>query len=396
MKVNKEKRFIKNKNEENNQINKSIKNSIIINNHKKSIKIPKRKEIKEIIITNNNNTSRSIKINFTSNNNKEQNYKNHRYLNTDVDINSKFNRNIKQKSRNEIIKEFNSSTSKNKDNNNYRNINKRSINKDKNIFSSFIERKKDKDKNKEQIKSTIEPYGYRNMPKPNQKMSNKKNNNNNTIFANKLNYNNGINKIGINKNNNSNNNSAKNNLYLSQEKKYNRTNKSTDLRPKIRNTLYNNMKKVNDFKIKEKENGNNTERKTIKRKIKTDKNNIYKGPLDTKNLIISDSIESIHTKIVKSLHINQIKYWKLNPLKYSCCAKNMDKFYIEICLISELEEYKGSISKNNDIEILDDNNDSKSLEMKYLFYIKLLLSKEINDIPNCKLLEKVINSIKAN
>ena len=390
MKTNKDKRYIKIRNDESIEIKKSTKNSIKIDNNKKSMRIPKKKEIKEILTYNNNKTSKSLKINILSNNNKEQNRKNHKYLKTDVEINNKMNKNIRQKNRNsEIIKEFKTSSSKCMD---YKNFKKRSENKDEKVYNSFIDKKKEK--NNEQLRVIIEPYGYRKISKQNQNNQNKKNINNHTTFT-YSHYTNGIYNKESNKNNNY--NIRKNKIFLSHKNDDNNIiNKSTEFRPKIRNTLYNNIKKLDDYKYKENENNKSIEKKIKKVIIKKDKNTIYKGPLDIKCLIISDSIECIHKKVVKSLHINQIKYWKLNPLKYSCYAKNMDKFYIEICLISELKEYKESIKKNKDIKKLDENNDINNVEMKYLYFIKLLLSKEINDIPKCRLLEKVINNIKSN
>ena len=193
--------------------------------------------------------------------------------------------------------------------------------------------------------------------------------------------------------NNEINNPLKNRIDNLKMKKNERRkiNNSTEFRIKFGNTLIN--KKTLDLsfdktgKLKNKLTVPNTERKNRKEKIKIDKNNKYKGPLDTKNLIVSDSIEYIQDKIINSLKLNKIKYWKLNSLKYSCCAKNMDKFFIEICFVSELDKYMDSIRKNISYENMNDNK-------QCLFYIKIMLSKDNNGIPNGKLLEKVINDLK--
>jgi hypothetical protein len=92
------------------------------------------------------------------------------------------------------------------------------------------------------------------------------------------------------------------------------------------------------FEKKEKLQKNENLRKTAvikknEKKIKIEEVQKFKGPLDTKNLIVSNSVESIHGKICNALYLNQINFWKINPLKYSCCAKNMDKFVIEITII---------------------------------------------------------------
>ena len=176
-----------------------------------------------------------------------------------------------------------------------------------------------------------------------------------------------------------------------------RNNKSTDLRPKFGNFVRTkNALNFDKNNIKEKRiTTNNRTAKSIKRKekIKTVKNNKYKGPLDTKNLIISESIENIHDKINKVLNLNKITFLKLNPLKYSCCAKNMVKFNIEICFLSQLSKFKDTIKNNKNLDKYSNGNINS--DKKCLFYIKLLLSKENNDNLNCKLIEKVIDYIKA-
>ena len=412
---------------------------ININSMKKSIRFSRKIEIKEKekdISNNYNDKHKTSKRNFSSNKKiKEQKKQSYIFLKTDTDIKNKTRGKIKQNNdlrytinfknennneKNEKNKEFNNNSIQKK--NNLRNIKKISKNTDKKINNSSMERKKDK--NKDQSKN-IKPYRTINIPKENKKTKSKKyisiihkNNTNNTNYTNK------INKIKINSNNNNdiiyirsnrknreesaknrikfNNRIDKNNnnkinkmgLFNTNNKiEKNRNNKSVELRPKLKSILKNKQVNHNIKKIdigKKNENILNTEILKKAEKIKKDKNHIYKGPLDIKNLIVVDSIEYIHEKISKSLHLNQIKYWKLNPLKYSCCAKNMDKFCIQICFISEVKVYKDSSIKN---KYFDDSDDSNILEIKYLFYIKILLSKESNDIPNCKLLEKVINNI---
>ena len=137
--------------------------------------------------------------------------------------------------------------------------------------------------------------------------------------------------------------------------------------------------------------------KKIEKIIKIEEVQKFKGPLDTKNLIVSNSVESIHGKICNALNLNQINFWKINPLKYSCCAKNMDKFVIEITLKSKINKKKENNDKKfhkkkyNDEKL--NGKTAQNLEAYYLFYLKLLLSKESNHNPNKKLLENIINAI---
>jgi hypothetical protein len=156
------------------------------------------------------------------------------------------------------------------------------------------------------------------------------------------------------------------------------------------------------FEKKEKLQKNENLRKTAmikknEKKIKIEEVQKFKGPLDTKNLIVSNSVESIHGKICNALYLNQINFWKINPLKYSCCAKNMDKFVIEITLISKINKKKEKNDKKfhkkkYNAEKLNGKT-TQNLEENYLFYLKLLLSKESNHNPNKKLLENIINAI---
>jgi hypothetical protein len=260
------------------------------------------------------------------------------------------------------------------------NLYKRTKNSNEDLYSSFIERKNKKNKNKND--------------------SNKKKikiNNNNNLYSYNTNYD--I-KQRKNKKNDLDNSYIKKKLNTTNNKN-DRKNKSIELRKRIKPRLpeISTINKKLDLsldKCKTIDNIVNTEREKNKRKIKIDTKNIYNGPLEIKNLIISNTIEYIHDKINKSLHKNQIKFWKLNPYKYSCCAKNMDKFYIEIYYISKLNEYYDTIKKNETLENSEnENNDENNCKRKYIFYLKLLLSKDINDIPNSKLLEKVINDIQA-
>ena len=183
------------------------------------------------------------------------------------------------------------------------------------------------------------------------------------------------------------------------KKEKTRNNETIELRKKLGASIKNKLDLTNYFekidKNKINENFPNTERNQKKEKIKIDKNSSYRGPLGIKNLIISDSIEFIQDKIINSLRLNQIKFWKINPFKFSCCTKNMDKFFVEICFVSDLVTYKNSIRKNdNEEEVNEDGEEEINSGKKYLFYIKIMLSKENNDIPHCKLLEKVIDAIQ--
>ena len=174
-----------------------------------------------------------------------------------------------------------------------------------------------------------------------------------------------------------------------------RNNKSIEKRSKARYSPIDKKKvlKLDNYNTINNEKIPSTEKIKNKTKMKIDKNNVYKGIIDTKNLIISDSIDYIHEKINNGLNENKIKFSKVNDFKYSCCSKNMDKFFIEIYFVSKLKEYSDTIKKDENSN--DDENYENALDSneKCLFYIKLLLSKDANDIPNTKLLEKVMNSI---
>jgi hypothetical protein len=132
------------------------------------------------------------------------------------------------------------------------------------------------------------------------------------------------------------------------------------------------------------------------------KNNIYNGPLDIKNLFIEDSLKNFDEKIINSLKKHKIKFYKINQFKYSCCYKSsMDKFELEVSLIpKKINEYDDSIRKNEDDEYefnKDNNNVSVNNFLKNgnpkLLYIKLLY-KDNNDTQNIELLQHIINSMK--
>ena len=456
-KLNKEKKYIKYKNNlkaENFNTDNKKNNINVINlngnkNSKKNLRISKKIEAKNKEIPKNNNKNNNklsdkiSKAKFQNNNNsKGKRNSNHIYLKTDMEIDKKVKRtknsntrytiNIKSRNdKNETPKKINDSNSI-LINSRKKNIRQNNNNK----LNSTISNKKKENKNVDYHKNTIETYRTKNNNKDIKKIPNKNNINNNII--NKYNSNNTNKKLNnknniscsyntndiINKKNNKQkvielkknkiknyeeNDLFKNRLTLiknNNKNAKNRLNKSTEIRTKFGHSLRNKndldigFEKIDKINTKEKDKAKipNTERvKKIKikknEKIKIDKNNKYKGPLDTKNLIVSDSIEYIQEKIFNSLKINKIKYWNINPLKYACCAKNMDKFYIEICFVSELSEYNESIKKNKNCEDIDENIFNIKKEKKCLFYIKILLSKENNDIPNCKLIEKVINNI---
>ena len=455
-KLNKEKKYIKYKNNlkaEKFKTDKKKNNINIINlnseskNSKKNLRISKKIEKKNKEVPKNIKiVNKASKGKFQNNkNNKGKRNSNHIYLKTDIDIDKKVKRinnlntrytiNIKNRNeKNETPKNINDSNSILINSRN-KNI-KQNNNNNKN--NTLINNKKKDNKNIDYHKNTIEVNYTKNNNKEVKKVSNKNNINNNIV--NKYNTNNSNKKLNNKKNvsnlynnndiinkknnklhvnelkknkikNNEENDLFKNRLTLNKSKnknEKNRLNKSTELRTKLGYTLRNKkdldldlgIEKIDTKKAKDKEKQNipNAERvKKInikkKEKIKIDKSNKYKGPVDTKNLIISDSIEYIQEKIFNSLKINKIKYWNINPLKYACCAKNMDKFYIEICFVSEISEYNESIKKNKNSEDINENNFNINKEKKCLFYIKILLSKENNDIPNCKLIERVINDI---
>ena len=425
-KTNKEQKYLKYKNnlKAENKMNKNNNINVInLNDNKKpnnmriSKKIePKEKEnIKNNQIKENNNLKNKIpKPNNI--NKKVENKSKYAYSKSKTETNnnitkrknkSRNNNNrytINIKSRNDKAEQNNKNYNTNTINMNSRNNRRIKDNNNKKLNNTFIihKNKNNEDENRRPLKA-IEDYILKNNKKENKKPHNNNNSINkyNTYNRNTTNtsMNKSINKtnlIELRKNktkNNEINNPLKNRIDNLKMKKNERRkiNNSTEFRIKFGNTLIN--KKTLDLsfdktgKLKNKLTVPNTERKNRKEKIKIDKNNKYKGPLDTKNLIISDSIEYIQDKIINSLKLNKIKYWKLNSLKYSCCAKNMDKFFIEICFVSELDKYMDSIRKNISYENMNDNK-------QCLFYIKIMLSKDNNGIPNGKLLEKVINDLK--
>ena len=402
-------------NKKNNNINKmSIKYLRISNN----IELKN----KNFAFNNNNkNVRKSInKIpkgnshNFNDNNNKIQRKSNYAYTkdNFNIDKIGKIKKDIKNNMR--FTMKIKSRNDKNDKNEKSKEFNSKTIvtnSRNTKISNSFILNKRKSNKNLDISKFTIKSF-YTNINlKENKKIQNNKIiKNKNTSFGYNTNYN--INKLNSTKNiinlrknkikNNEENNNNKLNIFRNNSKnKKVRINRSTDVRTKFgysvknKNDLNLNIEKIEKNKIKEKEiNNSNKSVEGVKRKEKilNDKY-IFKGPLDTKNLIISESIENIQEKINNGLNLNKIKFWKLNPLKYSCCTKNMVKFTIEIFFLFELSKFKNSIKNNKDLEKY--SNDNINSDKKLLFYIKILLSKENNDIPNCKFIEKVIDYIKS-
>ena len=444
----KDKQYVKSKKifTNNNNIN-------IINNNKlkKSLRISKKIEFKpkEKIDNNNNNSKNNINKDEKKYNAKNsiQNFKSNKTIREPkksgyVHLKSETNINIKNKKINTRNNMRNTITSfKSKNNEQTKGINNRiSINiNSRNIKNSNIYNKKktlnynifDKKNKDRKPKLIIENYRTltQNIPKNTKKIQNKRNIKENNLQSYNTNdvitsrRNNSIEfrktRIKITEENNRRNNSIelrkvktkknyesnliKNKIKIIQHNRNNskfeksRNNKSIELRKKLglsmRNKLHLTVNYDKNEKNKINENNYNTEIIPKKEKIKIDKNLPYKGPLGFKNLFISESIEFIQNKIENSLKLNQIKFRKINPFKFSCCTKNMDKFFIEICFVSELVIYKNSIRKNNEEEV---NGDEENINIgkKYLFYIKLILSKENNDIPHCKLLEKVIDDIQ--
>jgi len=354
---------------EKDNIKKDINNSTKKTNKNRPYIKKTNKSIKEFNTLKNNN----IKKNDKSNNNLSKKKKKieigHIYLKTDVNIEKKMKRkiNIKEniEKRNNIRKSRND---RNNDlNNNLMSINlyKRNKSKKEDLYSSFIERKNKRNKNdsyKKRINNSL--YSY-NTNYDIKERKNKKNELENSCYIKKKIY--------------------------STANKNDRKNKSIGLRKRIKPripelSIIN--KKLNLSLDKSK---TNIEREKNKRKIKIDTKNRFNGPLEIKNLIVSNTVEYIHDIINKTLHKNQIKFSKLNPYKYSCCSKSMDKFFIEIYYISKLYEYNDDTIKKNEILENSENDEDK----RYLFYLKLLLSNDINEIPNSKLLEKVINDIQS-
>ena len=443
----KDKQYVKSKKifTNNNNIN-------IINNNKlkKSLRISKKIEFKpKEKIENNNNSKNNINKDEKKYNAKNsiQNFKSNKTIREPkkfgyVHLKSETNINIKDKKINTrnnmrntitIFKSKNTEQTKGINNRTSININSRNIknskiyNKKKTLNYNIFD-KKNKDRKPKLI---IEKYRTltQNIPKNTKKIQNKRNIKENNLQSYNTNdvinnrRNNSIEfrktRIKITEENNRRNNSIelrkvktkknyesnliKNKIKIIQHNRNNskfeksRNNKSIELRKKLglsmRNKLHLTVNYEKNEKNKINENNYNTEIIPKKEKIKIDKNLPYKGPLGFKNLFISESIEFIQNKIENSLKLNQIKFRKINPFKFSCCTKNMDKFFIEICFVSELVIYKNSIRKNNEEEVNEDE-ENNNIGKKYLFYIKLILSKENNDIPHCKLLEKVIDDIQ--
>ena len=387
-------------------------------------------KIKKNIYKNDNIKKPISKVNYYLYNGRQRRLK-HIYLKTDGDID--YDSKLGLNSKNSIRKTVNIRSR----NDNFISPNK--LNNSNSISSSLRYNKKLKELNKsvrlkngsyiidlkrgnktiKEPKFNIEIYSKKNNSKEkNKKIQNKNNiNNNNTLNTsntyNIINSYNANNKEIPNKRFNKKNNKLRKKKLINNATNENnnikydkyKIKKSNELRTKFGYSFPNkndfSLDKIDIFKIrenkkqieKEKERIYKSERIKKKEKIKIDKGVKYNGVLDSKNFIISDSIEYIQEKINNSLKLNKIKYWKLNPLKYSCCTNYMDKFFIEILFISELEEYNNnSIKKTKNNDFYDTNNNFKP-EKKYIFYIKILLSKENNDIPNTKLLEKVIDNI---
>ena len=370
-------------NDENENTKKDINHSL-----KKVVKskpYSKKSTINKSSIANVSNTSNNnikIKRNNDLSKKKKKVELGHVHLKTDVDIENSMKKKINLKKsiekRNNIRKARNDRNNELSNNLMSINLYKRSKNTKEDLYSSFIERKDKRNKNdsnKKKVKI-----------------------NNNNLYSYKTNYD--I-KQRKNKKNDLENSYIKKKLNTTANKN-DRKNKSIELKKRIKPRLPEISSTINkklDLSLNKCitiDNIVNNEREKRKKKIKIDTKNTYTGPLEIKNLIVSNTVEYIHDNINKSLRKNQIKFWKLNPYKYSCCAKNMDKFYIEIYYISKLNEYNDTIKKDEILENSEnENDDENNSNRKYIFYLKLLLSQDINDIPNSKLLEKVINDIQS-
>jgi hypothetical protein len=189
---------------------------------------------------------------------------------------------------------------------------------------------------------------------------------------------------------------------LIRNKGRNNKEKKKELNKSVEMERYSTHKKLNkSFDISTQEDNKPSYFDKRIKNYQMNKNNIYNGPLDIKNLFIEDSLKDFDEKIINSLKKNKIKFYKINQFKYSCCCKSsMDKFELEVTLIpKKIYEYDDSIKKNDDDDDDIDMDDSFSVdnfiknENPKLLYIKILY-KDNNDNQNVKLLQNIINSMK--
>ena len=154
-----------------------------------------------------------------------------------------------------------------------------------------------------------------------------------------------------------------------------------------------NKTEENPIKISRILNENEKKSKKLK-KLK----NIFKGPIDIKNIIISKSEIEVNDQLVEVLNKYKVKFWKMNSYKFYC-NKNGEIFIIEIFLLSNKkilcggnkddDDEKGVSQFNKDDNINNSENDNKNEEEKNIYYITVL-SKDSYNKTEAKIINKII------
>ena len=106
--------------------------------------------------------------------------------------------------------------------------------------------------------------------------------------------------------------------------------------------------------------------------VKPNSPKVHTGPIDLKNIIVSNTIKTVSDEIYNALHKNKIKQCRLNSSQF-CCDKNGEYFEINIYKLSGNIKYKQQYSEfmkiNNDYNKY--KNGVKSLINKKLYYFTI-------------------------
>ena len=118
---------------------------------------------------------------------------------------------------------------------------------------------------------------------------------------------------------------------------------------------------------------------------------IYTGPIDLKNIIISDTIKTVSDEIYNILNKNKIKQLRLNTYQF-CCNKNGEYFEIKIYKLSgniKCNQKFGEFTKIND-ESKKYKSSVKSLIKQKLFYFTISNNKCNTSKFDPKTIQKII------
>ena len=126
----------------------------------------------------------------------------------------------------------------------------------------------------------------------------------------------------------------------------------------------------------------------------------YNGPIDIKNLIVSNSIKTISDEIYSILKKNKIKQCRLNPYQFFC-NKNGEIFEINIYYISGINQHNSNqlediIEINNYYVDYDTAIKNCFYDKKNLYYYTIFNKKDknnnyVNNKLNSEIIHKIIN-----